>query len=172
VVCIVAARAQILADDLAKRIPEETIVQFSYLPTLRAQLTLSRNDSSMALGAIKAAAPYEMGTPCNCGFSPALYPVYVRGEAYLAGHQGEGRQAVTEFQKIIAQRGVVHNEPIGALAHLGLARVYAQTGETEKSLAAYRELLAFWKNADPDLRLLKEAKAEYSKLSEKAKSSP
>jgi DNA-binding winged helix-turn-helix (wHTH) protein/tetratricopeptide (TPR) repeat protein len=165
-----ATRAQVLGDDLAKRFPEDTTVQFNYLPTLRAQLALSRNDPSQAIEALKAAAPYELGTPGNGEFSPALYPVYVRGEAYLAAHRGS--EAEAEFQKILDHRGVVQNGPIGALAHLGIARAYAQTGETEKSLAQYREFLTLWINADPDLHLVKEAKAEYKKLSERLPSSP
>jgi DNA-binding winged helix-turn-helix (wHTH) protein/predicted Zn-dependent protease len=160
------ARAQVLADDLAKRFPEDTNVQFNYLPTLRAQLALSRNDPSKAIEALKAAAPYELGTPGNGEFSPALYPVYVRGETYLAAHQGS--EAAVEFQKILDHRGVVQNGPIGALAHLALARAFAQAGDTEKSLAQYREFLTLWKEADPDLRPLKEAKAEYKKLNERS----
>jgi tetratricopeptide (TPR) repeat protein len=151
---------------LAKRFPEDTNVQFNYLPTLRAQLALSRNDPSKAIEALKAAAPYELGTPGNGEFSPALYPVYVRGETYLAAHQGS--EAAVEFQKILDHRGVVQNGPIGALAHLALARAFAQAGDTEKSLAQYREFLTLWKEADPDLRPLKEAKAEYKKLNERS----
>ena len=160
-----AARAHVLADNLAKRFPEDTTVQFNYLPTLRAQIALSRNDPSQAIEALKQAAPYELGTPGNGEFSPALYPVYVRGEAYLAAHQGS--EAAVEFQMILDHRGVVQNGPIGALAHLGLARAFAQSGDTEKSLAQYREFLTLWKEADPDLRPLKEAKAEYKKLNER-----
>jgi hypothetical protein len=93
----------------------------------------------------------------------------VRGQAYLVAHQGS--EAATEFQKILDRPGVVQNGPIGALAHLGIARAFAQAGDTEKSLAQYREFLTLWKDADPDLRPLKEAKAEYKKLSERAPSS-
>jgi eukaryotic-like serine/threonine-protein kinase len=150
--------AQALADDLAKRFPEDTVVQFNYLPTLRAQLALSRNDSSKAIEALQAAAPYELG---NVGYG-ALHPVYVRGEAYLTGHQGN--EAAAEFQKILDQRGVVVNEHIGALAHLGLARAYALHGDTAKARAAYQDFLALWKDADPDVPILKETKAEYAKL--------
>jgi DNA-binding winged helix-turn-helix (wHTH) protein/tetratricopeptide (TPR) repeat protein len=165
-----SVRAKDLADDLAKRFPEDTAVQFNYLPTLRAQLALSRRDPSKAIDALRAAAPYELGTPGNGEFSLALYPVYVRGEAYQAAHQSS--EAASEFQKILDQRGVVENGPIGALAHLGLARAFAQAGETEKSLAQYREFLTLWINADPDLHLLKEAKAEYKKFGERLPSSP
>jgi tetratricopeptide (TPR) repeat protein len=93
---------------------------------------------------------------------PSLYPVYVRGEAYLAAHQG--REAAAEFQKILDHRGIVLNEPIGALAHLQLGRAYAMQGDTAKARAAYQSFLTLWKDADPDIPILKEAKAEYAKL--------
>jgi eukaryotic-like serine/threonine-protein kinase len=156
------ARAHVLADNLAKRFPEDTTVQFNYLPTLRAQIALSRNYPSQAIEALKQTAPYELGTPGNGEFSPALYPVYVRGEAHLAAHHGS--DAAAEFQKILDHRGVVQNGPIGALAHLGLARAFALSGDTENSLAQYREFLTLWKDADPDIPILKQAKAEYAKL--------
>jgi eukaryotic-like serine/threonine-protein kinase len=95
-------------------------------------------------------------------FTPALHPVYERGTAYLAEH--DGRQAAIEFQKILDHRGVVINEPIGALAHLQLARAYALQGETAKARAAYQDFFAVWKDADPDIPVLKQAKTEYAKL--------
>jgi len=91
-----------------------------------------------------------------------LYPVFVRGEAYLAAHQG--KEAAAEFQKILDHRGIVLNEPIGALAHLGLARAYAMQGDTAKAKAAYQDFLTLWKDADLDIPILKQAKAEYAKL--------
>jgi eukaryotic-like serine/threonine-protein kinase len=91
-----------------------------------------------------------------------LYPIYVRGEAYLAAHRGT--EAVAEFQKILDHRGVVVNEPIGALAHLQIGRAYAMQGETAQARAAYRGFLTLWKDADPDIPILKQAKAEYAKL--------
>jgi tetratricopeptide (TPR) repeat protein len=118
-----AARAKALTDDLAQRFPEDTIVQFNYVPTLRAQLALIRNDSAVAIEALGPAAPYELGTTY---FS--LYPVYVRGVAYLAAHKGV--QAAAEFQKIL-------DHPIGALAHLQLGRAYIMQGDTAKARAAY-----------------------------------
>jgi tetratricopeptide (TPR) repeat protein len=159
-----AARAQVLADDLGKRFTEDTVVQFNYLPTVHAQLALNRNDSSRAIEALQNAAPYEAGSPGSGGaFLPvALYPVYVRGEAYLAAHQGN--EAAAEFQKILDHRGVVQNGPIGALAHLQLGRAYAMSGETAKARSAYQDFLTLWKNADPDIPILKQAKAEYAKL--------
>jgi eukaryotic-like serine/threonine-protein kinase len=151
-----AARAQALADDLAKRFPEDTIVQFNYLPTIHAQLALDRNEASQAIETLRAAMPYELGQ------GGGLYPVYVRGEAYLAAHRGS--EAATEFQKIFDQRGVVENEPIGALAHLGLARAYSMQGDTAKARSAYQDFLVLWKDADPDIPALVAAKAEYAKL--------
>jgi len=156
-----AARARTLADDLAKRFPEDTVVQFNYLPTLRAQLALTREDASNSIGALQASSPYELGSP-STGFSPNLYPVYVRGQAYLAAH--EGSEAAAEFQKILDHRGVVVNEPIGALAHLGLARAYVLQGDTAKARAAYQDFLTLWKDADPNIPILIAAKAENAKL--------
>jgi tetratricopeptide (TPR) repeat protein len=157
-----ATRVHALADDLVKRWPDDTIVKFNYLPTIRAQLALNRNDAAHAIEVLQAAAPYELGSPGTAAFSPALYPVYVRGEAYLAAHQGS--EATAEFRKIIDHRGVVQSAPIGALAHLGLARAYVLSGDTAKARTAYRDFLALWKDADPDIPILKEAKAEYAKL--------
>ncbi len=156
------SRAQTLADDLAKRFPEDTVVQFNYLPTIHAQLALSRNDSAKAIEVLQAAAPYELGAPGNGAFTPALYPVYVRGEAFLAAHQGN--QAAAEFQKTLDYRGVVVNEPIGVLAHLGLGRAYAMQGDTAKAHAAYNDFLTLWKDADPNIPILQRAKSEYARL--------
>jgi tetratricopeptide (TPR) repeat protein/predicted Ser/Thr protein kinase len=156
------ARIEKLADNLAKRFPEDTVVRFNYLPTLRAQLAISRNDASKAIDALQTAAPYELGLTSYVGFSGTLYPVYVRGQAYVAAHQGG--KAVVEFQKILDHRSVVVNEPMGLLAHLGLAHAHAMAGDTAKARAAYQEFLALWKDADPDIPILKQAKAEYAKL--------
>jgi predicted Zn-dependent protease/predicted Ser/Thr protein kinase len=157
-----ADRSRALANDLAKRFPEDTFAQSNYLPTIRAQLALSQSDSLKAIEVLQVAASYELGTP-DAGFTPpVLYPVYVRGQAYLAAHQGS--EAAAEFQKILDHRGVVQNEPIGALAHLGLARAYALQGDTAKTRAAYNDFLTLWKDADPDIPILQLAKAEYAKL--------
>jgi Tfp pilus assembly protein PilF len=157
-----AAETQKLTDDLAKRFPEDTEVQFNYLPTLRAQLTLVRKDFAAAIKALEIAAPYELGVPNQAAFAPALYPVYVRGEAYLAAKNGSA--AATEFQKILDHRGVVFNELIGALAHLGLARAYVLQGDKAKAHSAYQDFFALWKNADPDLPLLTQATTDYGRL--------
>jgi len=156
------ARAQALGDDLNKRFPAGTAVQFRYLPTIRAQVALDRNDSFRAIEDLQATAPYELGTLGSADFSSALYAVYIRGRAYLDGHRGN--EAATEFQKILDRRGVVLNQPTGALAHLQIGRAYALQGNTVKARAAYRDFLTLWKDADPDIPMLKRAKAEYTKL--------
>jgi DNA-binding winged helix-turn-helix (wHTH) protein len=157
------ARAQALVDDLGKRFPEDTIVQLNYLPTLRARLSLLRSNAQQALDILTVAAPYELGTPSLSLYNwPNLYPVYVRGEAYLAAHQGG--EAAAEFQKILDHRGIVLNEPIGALAHLQLGRAYSLQGDTAKARAAYEDFLKLWKDADPDIPILQQAKAEYANL--------
>jgi eukaryotic-like serine/threonine-protein kinase len=157
------SRAQRLADDLNKRFPEATIVQFNYLLSLRAKLALARENSSEALQILAAAVPDELGRTTFSSYSwTGLYPVYVRGEAYLAAHQGS--QAAAEFQKILDHRGIVWNSPIAALAHLQLGRAYAMAGHTAKARAAYNDFLTLWKDADPDIPILKQAKAEYAKL--------
>ncbi len=154
-----AAQATRLTADLAKRFPEDTIVQFNYLPTIHAATALQGGSAGKAIEALAPAAPYELGSP---GIAPALYLVYLRGEAYVAAHQGSA--AAAEFQKILDHPGVVQNGPIGALAHLGLARAYVLSGDTAKSRTAYQNFFALWKNADPDIPVLVASKAEYAKL--------
>src|SRR6266404_4368883 len=158
-----SARARALADDLEKRFPEDTIVRFNYLPTLRAQLALnSPKGAAKAIETLAAATPYELGIPGSSMFWTNLYPIYVRAEALLASRQGT--QAATEFQKILDSPGVVVNEPIGALAHLGLARSYALAGDSAKSRDAYNDFFTLWKDADPDIPVLIAAKSESAKL--------
>jgi eukaryotic-like serine/threonine-protein kinase len=154
-------QAQALTDDLGKRFPEDTVVRFNYLPTLRAKLPVSKGNASEAIEGLRAAAPYELG---QFGFYNwnVLYPVFVRGEAYLAAHQGG--EAAAEFQKILDHRGIVVNAPIGALAHLQIGRAYSMQGDTAKAKAAYQDFLTLWKDADSDIPILIAAKAEYAKL--------
>jgi serine/threonine protein kinase/tetratricopeptide (TPR) repeat protein len=156
-----SASAMRVADDLNKRLPEDTIVQFDYLPMIRAAVALHNGDAERATAALAPAAPYELGAASqNLNF--LLYPVYLRGEANLAAKQGTA--AAAEFRKILDHSGVVLNEPIGALAQLGLGRAYALAGDSGKARTAYQDFLALWKNADPDVPILKQAKAEYAKL--------
>jgi serine/threonine protein kinase/tetratricopeptide (TPR) repeat protein len=157
------AKAQALAGDLAKRFPEDTIVQFNYLPTLRAKLALNKGNAAEAIEGLRAATPYELGISTSSPVNwTVMYPVYVRGEAYLAAHQGS--EAAGEFQKLLDHPGLVLNQPIAPLAHLGLARAYALQGDTAKAKATYQDFLTLWKNADPDIPVLKQAQAEYTKL--------
>jgi tetratricopeptide (TPR) repeat protein/predicted Ser/Thr protein kinase len=151
-----------LGNDLAQRFPADTIVQFNYLPTLRAQLALDHGDGAKALAALQAAAPYELGMGGSSNFSTNLCPVYVRGQAYLLTRQGD--QAAGEFQEVLDRRGVVVNAPIGALAHLGVARAFALSGDATKARAAYDDFFTLWKEADPNIPILQRAKAEYAKL--------
>jgi eukaryotic-like serine/threonine-protein kinase len=157
-----SAGAQRMVQDLAKHFPEDTIVQFNYLPTIRAQIALKGNDHAKAVEALDAAAPYESGLSGGTTFSTNLYAVYVRGAAYLAGHQGS--QAATEFQRILDHPGVVLNEPIGTLAHLGLARAYVLQGDTVRARAAYQDFLTVWKDADLDIPIFIAAKSENARL--------
>jgi tetratricopeptide (TPR) repeat protein len=157
-------RAQSLTDELNKRFPDATTVQFDYLPTVRAKLALNRGNPSEALEMLRAALPYELGQTTFSGEYAwnGLYPVLVRGEAYLAARQGS--KAAAEFQKILDHRGIVWNSPIGALAHLQLGRAFAMEGDTANARAAYNNFLTLWKDADPNIPVLKQAKAEFAKL--------
>jgi hypothetical protein len=158
------SRSQALASDLEKRFPQDTSVQFSYLPALRGLFALNRHEPQKAIELLQAAAPYEFAVPAvnfNTFFG-GLYPVYVRGEAFLAAHQGA--DAAAEFQKILAHPGLVFADPVGALARLQLARTLASSGDKTKAKTAYQDFLTLWKDADPDIPILKETRAEYAKL--------
>jgi tetratricopeptide (TPR) repeat protein len=148
-------------EDLTKRFPQDTVVQTRYLPMARSALALNSGNAQAALDALTAAAPYELGHT-NEDFTFAVYPVYFRGQAYLAEKNGDA--AAAEFQKILDHAGVVGNEPIGALAHLGLGRAYALSGNTVKAKTEYQDFLTLWKDADPNIPLLTQARAEYAKL--------
>jgi hypothetical protein len=149
------------ADELEKRFPGDTLVQFNYLPTIYAAALLRGNESSKAAQALAAAEPYELGGNL-LALNFILYPVYLRGEAYLATKQGTA--AAAEFQKILDHPGAVRSEPIGALARLGLGRALALSGDEVKAKNSYQDFLTLWKYADSDIPVLKQAKAEYAKL--------
>ena len=175
------AGAEKLAAELDKTYPLDTLVQRYWLPTVRAGVALERQDPDRAIELLKVASSVELGGPTNLAIF--LCPAYLRGEAYLMLH--DGNRAATEFQKFIDHRGLVMNFPWGALARLGLARAYAleagvgaglvsaqghpqgaplQPDARAKARAAYQDFLTLWKDADPDIPILKEAKAEYAKL--------
>jgi len=157
-------RAQTLANDLEKRFPEDTSVQFNYLPALRALFALNHHEPQKAVEMLQIAVPYELAVPgvdFNAFFG-GFYPVYLRGEAYLSAHQNA--EAAAEFQKILDHRGIVGCDPIGALAHLQLGRAFALSGDKTKSRTAYQDFLTLWKDADPDIPILQQAQAEYAKL--------
>jgi hypothetical protein len=143
-----APHASKLADDLNKEFPLDTIAQGYWLPVIRASLELRANNIAKALDLLEATTPFELGQVHTLGLGMAR----------------QGKQATTEFQKIIDHRGIVLNFPLGALAHLGLARGYSLSGDTAKSRSAYQDFLTLWKDADPDIPILKQAKAEYAKL--------
>ena len=133
-----STRAQVIADDLAKRFPQDTLAQFNYLPEIGARIALVHGDTAKAIGLLEPASPYEMGTPAQDVFLN-LYPVYVRGEAYLAARNPQA--AAAEFQKVIDTPGIVINEPIGALAHVQLGRAYAISGDAAKAKNCLPRLL-------------------------------
>ena len=186
-----AAQAQILSDGLASAGPSNTILNFYYLPTIQAAIELDLGHPAQAIAKLQSAAPYELGAPPP--LEPGtLYPAYVRGEAYLRLQKGS--EAAAEFQKLPDHPGVVMNFPLGAIAHLGLGRAYAlqagvdlasspgrlsrlldvfggkkallQPESLAKARAAYDDFFKLWKDADPDIPILKHAKAEYKKLAQ------
>jgi serine/threonine protein kinase/tetratricopeptide (TPR) repeat protein len=154
------AGAEKLAAELDKTFPLDTRVQRYWLPTIRAGVALERKDPNRAIELLKVASTIELSAPSN--LTIFLCPAYLRGEAYLMLH--DGNRAAVEFQKFIDHRGLVLNFPWGALARLGLARAYALQGDTAKARAAYQDFLTLWKDADPDIPILRQAKAEYAKL--------
>ena len=154
------SRAKSLADKLDMQFPSDTILQKHWLPTIRGAISLARKNPSAALEALQSAS-YELGS-AQAFVSLRLYPAYIRGQAYLETRQG--KQAAAEFQKFLDHRYITLNSPLGALAHLGLGRAYALEGDTVKARTAYQDFLALWKDADPDIPILQQAKAEYVKL--------
>jgi predicted Zn-dependent protease len=156
-----SARAKAIVEELQKSYPSQTMLKVYWLPAIKAAIEVNTNNPTQALVFLEAAAPYELGDPPPFQVG-TVYPAYVRGQAYLAAHNGNS--AAAEFQKFLDHRVIVVNFPLGVLAHLGLARAYAMSGDTAKSRAAYRNFFALWKDADPDIPILKEAKAEYAKL--------
>jgi eukaryotic-like serine/threonine-protein kinase len=158
-----AGQAQTMADDLARRYPLDTLINGYWLPTIRAVIELDHNNPAEALKLLQGAEPYELGAVLfTADWAVPLHPAYVRGQAYLQLHRGQ--EAAAEYRKFVDHWGAVRNLPLGALARLGLARAYAVEGDSAKAHIAYQDFLTLWKDADPDIPILKQAKAEYAKL--------
>lgn len=157
-----SSQALILIKDLERAFPEDTAVRFNYMPTVSALVALNRGDNSRARELLQTAIPNELGQPRMNGFFGALYPIYVRGQAYLAARQGT--EAAMEFQKILDHRGAVVSDPVQTLARLQLGRAYLQSGDKVRAKNAYQDFLTLWKDADTDIPILRQAKAEYAKL--------
>jgi tetratricopeptide (TPR) repeat protein len=165
-------RAESMSKDLDRRYPLDTQVQSLWLSAIRAQVALDRKNPSMAIESVQTAVPIELGQITFVNNISCLYPTYIRGKAYLAA--GQGKPAAAEFQKILDHSGIVWNCWTGALAHLGVARANALQAKTSqgadsgaarvRALAAYKDFLALWKDADPDIPILIAAKSEYARL--------
>ena len=162
-----SSRSQTLTDDLSRRFPEDTIVRFTYLPTLRALLALNRHQPANAVELLQTAIPYEGGVSIEGGSEYLLgegtfYSVYARGVAYLAARRGQ--EAAAEFQKILDHRGIVISDPVGPLAQMQLGRAHALAGDKDNAGTAYTDFLTLWEDADPDIPILKEVQREYASL--------
>jgi len=152
-----AAQAEKRANELARRFPLDTLINRYWVPTIRASIEIHRGNPAEAIDLLQPVAPYELARDVV-----SLYPVYIRGQAYLLLRRGG--EAAAEFEKILDHRGITTSEPIGALAHLQLGRAYALAGDPAKAKVAYQDFFRLWKDADPDIPILKQAKAEYAKL--------
>ena len=160
-----SSQSQGLTDDLEKRFPEDTFVKFTYVPVLRALAAVERGKPTDSVERLQIALPNELAVNgLNFGhfYLGGLHSAYVRGEALVAAHQYA--EAAAEFQKILDHRGIVSADPISALAHLQMGRAFALSGDKNKAKAAYQDFLVLWKDADPDIPILKHAKAEYARL--------
>jgi len=157
------ARAQVLANDLDTRFPDDTFVRFTDLPTLRALFALNRGGAPEALNLLHIAAPRDLVVQGGWFASFGnLYTAYVRGVAWMAAKQGA--EAATEFQKIVDHPGIVLNDPVAVVARLQLARALVLSGEKERAVVVYRNFLSHWKDADAGIPILEQANAEYARL--------
>jgi eukaryotic-like serine/threonine-protein kinase len=155
-------RAEAIAHDLEKRLPYNTMVQSYWLPTIRAQIALTKKHPREAVDSLQSTLAIEMGEPLSVQAPVCLYATYLRGEAYLA--EGDGNQAAAEFRKLIEHRGITWSCVTGAIARLELARAYARSGDIRKAQDEYQGFLVLWKDANTEIPILKQAKAEYAQL--------
>jgi hypothetical protein len=156
-----AAHAEQTADELEEQEPKNSTLREYWLPSIRAAAEISRKHPAKAIEILKTAAPFELGTPLPLQVG-TMYPVFLRGQAYLLSQQGAS--AAAEFQKIIDNPGVVMTFPLGALTRLGLARAYAMEGDAPQARTVYNAFFGLWKDADEKIRVMEQAKAEYQKL--------
>jgi eukaryotic-like serine/threonine-protein kinase len=155
-------QVQALTNKFRERFPEDTFVQFNYLPSIEGKSEITQHKSATAIDTLQKSLSYELGVYSPAAFSPSLYPIYFRGQAFISNHKGV--EAVREFQKLLDHRGALQNNPIAAVAVLELGRAYSVSGDTVRARAAYQDFLTLWKDADADIPILKQAKAEYAKL--------
>jgi len=157
-----ASGATALAKELQKSFPTNTLLNFYWLPTINAEIELRHENSSKAIVLLEPATPYELSMGGNESLLYAGYPAYVRGQAYLLAHNGTA--AAAEFQKLLDHPGIMLNFETGALAHLQIGRAYFVAGDSAKAKTAYEDFFNLWKDADPDIPVLKDAKAEYARI--------
>jgi len=156
-------KAAKMGAELERENPLNTAINRYWLPTIRAYIAIEQRDPSRAVKILEVATPYDLAfPPPQFEEGGLLYPSYVRGKAYLLLRRG--KEAASEFQKLLDHRGVVINSPLGALARLGIAQAYVVQDDAARSRAAYQDFLAQWKDADPDIPILQQAKAEYAKI--------
>jgi predicted Zn-dependent protease len=154
-------RPRNLIEQLNREFPVDTMIQTYWLPTIRAVVETQSGNYQHAIELLQD-IPYELGQPFPFEYLGTMYPVYVRGQVLLAMHNGKA--AIVEFQNILTHKGIRANYPLGALSYLQLGRAYVITGDAAKAKGAYEDFLTLWKDADPDIPILKQAKAEYAKL--------
>src|SRR6266852_5041096 len=155
------ARAKTILEELEKNYTSDTILKVYWLPAIKAAMELKANNSTQAVLSLEPAAPYDLAGPPQFQLG-TMYPAFIRGQAYLLAHNGAA--AAAEFQRVLDHSGIVLNFVTGSLAHLQIGRAYTLSGDTAKAKAAYQDFLALWKDADPNIPILKQAKAEYAKL--------
>ena len=154
------AQSKTILEALKRSEPSNTILKVYWFPAIEASISMAQHEPDQAIVALEPCLPYELGGPPPT--TSTVYPAYIRGLAYLA--KKNGAAAVVEFQKFLDHPGIAQNFPLGSLARLQLARAYAVSGDTVKAKTSYQDFLTLWKDADPDIPILKEAKAEYAKL--------
>jgi eukaryotic-like serine/threonine-protein kinase len=156
-----SAEAEQIAVELQKRYPDNTVLNVYRLPAVNAALAMKKGNPAQAIALLEISEPYELGEPTPMPLA-TLYPPYLRGQAYLSLRNGPA--AAAEFQKLLDHPGVALNSPLGPLAHLQIARAYAMAGDISKAQTAYQDFFSLWKDADPDIPIMQQAKAEYAKL--------